>query len=137
MKIKVAHYRNLRDRTLRKRYNFTLEEYEKMLSAQNGKCACCKSDGALMNKRHKNLYVDHCHLSGKVRGIVCDECNKAIGFLRDSVANALDLAAYLHRTHSIESFVEVDILVRPDTRKFLESVIKSNWKRPVQTKVEI
>ena len=60
------------------RYGITKADYEKMLFVQMGLCAIC-----LMKPKNK-LHVDHDHLTGKVRGLLCGNCNKALGLLRDN-----------------------------------------------------
>jgi len=57
-------------------YGITLEEYNRMYSLQNGSCGIC------FNKT-KKLYVDHCHSTGKVRKLLCNRCNVAVGFMED------------------------------------------------------
>lgn len=70
-------------------YVLSLEEYEALLTAQAGACAICAGPGP--------LHVDHCHRTGRVRGLLCPPCNKGIGHLRDD-PNTLDkAAAYLRR----------------------------------------
>ena len=78
---------------LKQSYGITLEQYNEMLVAQNHKCAICGKDEAEVHINR--LYVDHCHTTGKVRGLLCHQCNFAIGLLGDSVNNALNAAAYL------------------------------------------
>lgn len=62
---------------LKNEYGITLCEYEAMLEQQNGLCAICQN-------RMDKVCIDHCHTSGKVRGLLCDNCNKAIGLLKDN-----------------------------------------------------
>lgn len=62
-------------------YKMTPNEFEAMLTAQNGVCAVCFRPE--MAKRRKNLAVDHNHHTGKVRGLLCDRCNLSLGLLRD------------------------------------------------------
>jgi hypothetical protein len=87
-------YRRLRrGAQLKYHYGITLSDYEAMLSAQGGACAIC---GGIAGPG-KALYVDHCHASGKVRGLLCDLCNKGLGHFRDKVSTVLLAASYLSR----------------------------------------
>ncbi len=75
---------------LKNMYNITLEEYNTILRHQNNKCAICDKHETLIKKR---LSVDHCHETGIVRGLLCNNCNAAIGLLcedQDIIINALD-----------------------------------------------
>lgn len=74
-----------------KMYGLTLDTYEAMLDAQNGVCKICFRG----NKDGRALAVDHNHATGKVRGLLCDRCNRGIGFLRDCAENLARAAAYL------------------------------------------
>ena len=61
----------------------TLEEYNNKLSAQHGLCAiCCRPETTLLNGQIKRLAIDHNHITGKVRGLLCDDCNRGIGLLQ-------------------------------------------------------
>ena len=53
-----------------------------MLEKQNNKCAICKKDRNIFKKR---LCVDHCHSTGKIRGLLCTNCNQGIGHLKDDL----------------------------------------------------
>lgn len=78
-----------RHRTLVYRYQITLEEYEDRLIAQGYKCAIC---GKAHNPAPKRkLHVDHCHATGKVRGLLCARCNGFMGTIDQdrSVISAL------------------------------------------------
>ena len=57
-----------------------LEHYEQLLDSQDGKCAICDRPPDASNTRGKGvLFVDHCHDSGDVRGLLCNDCNLIIG----------------------------------------------------------
>lgn len=71
-----GHYKKY---DLKSRYGITLEQYNNQLDIQNNKCAICGT------KSEKSLAVDHCHTTGKVRGLLCLKCNTAIGKLNDDV----------------------------------------------------
>lgn len=56
-----------------------------MYERQNGKCQICQGDGFLMREDHQaKLMVDHCHTTGRVRGLLCHNCNRALGLFKDS-----------------------------------------------------
>jgi len=64
-----------REYKMRSRYGIEIEEYDAMVEAQHGECAIChKSLG------QKNLFIDHNHETGRIRGLLCRKCNTAIGF---------------------------------------------------------
>jgi hypothetical protein len=73
-KLKKKEYR------LIKKYGITLNDYNSLLLKQNGCCKiCCEP-----HKENKTLAVDHCHKTGKVRGLLCHHCNTAIGLLKEN-----------------------------------------------------
>ena len=59
------HHRNLK-----RRFNLSPEEYAALVTAQNGVCAICTQADT------RRLSVDHCHITGKVRGLLCKKCNQ-------------------------------------------------------------
>jgi len=66
-----------RERTL----GVTQEDYLSMFTKQRGRCGIC--DQRLYSKRYKAFAVDHCHTTGRIRGLLCTRCNTAIGLLKD------------------------------------------------------
>ena len=64
---------------LRRTYGITLEQYDALVAQQNGGCAIC--DGP--PTRYGVFHVDHSHLTGGVRGLLCSRCNQALGLLGD------------------------------------------------------
>lgn len=65
---------------LARKYNVTLEWYDETLAAQGGHCALCPSIWAHQGSE-KLLFVDHCHKTGKARGMLCAKCNTHLGIL--------------------------------------------------------
>ena len=65
-----------------KRYGITLDEYKALLAKQKGKCAIC---GNGQSSVFVSLDVDHCHRTGKVRGLLCANCNSGLGRFQDKV----------------------------------------------------
>jgi hypothetical protein len=67
-------------------YGITAEQYYEMLDEQEGKCAICKSDSPNSERIESGkLFIDHCHDTQKVRGLLCAKCNFGIGYLNDDV----------------------------------------------------
>ena len=75
-----------------KKYGITVDQYRIMLEVQSGLCAICRR---LPTRSRKLLCVDHCHETGRVRGLLCSACNTAIGLLGDSRERLLAAADYL------------------------------------------
>jgi hypothetical protein len=96
-----------REYHLRRRYGITGADFDAMVEAQGGTCAVC--DG-------KPEHVDHDHKSGLVRGVLCFNCNQALGNVRDDIVVLRGLIAYLDRhTRSL--------LRRPVGDSLLEDVV--------------
>ena len=70
-------------------YGITLEDYNLMFEEQKGECAIC------FEKPTKKLYVDHCHTTGKVRGLLCQHCNFVLGQAKDNEQILLNAITYL------------------------------------------
>ena len=77
-------------------YGISGDDYVKMLADQNGGCAICGDDGKTSNGGV--LHVDHCHDSLRVRGLLCANCNQAIGKMRDDPDRLRRAADYLERS---------------------------------------
>lgn len=71
-------------------YNISIEDYETLLAAQNGICAICGKE-----ESHRSLSVDHNHNTGAVRGLLCNNCNVAIGMLNDDPNLCIKASRYL------------------------------------------
>lgn len=82
-----------REERLMSKYGISLKEYDEMLKQQNGKCKICGSEKVGGN--HKYLKVDHCHKTGKVRGLLCNDCNLGIGKLKDDPDILRNAAKYI------------------------------------------
>lgn len=82
-----------RDRDLQKAYNISIDDYLYLEEVQNNKCAICR--GTQRNKRTKYFDVDHSHKTGKVRGLLCTNCNQGIGKFQDNKELLLHAYNYL------------------------------------------
>jgi hypothetical protein len=80
--------RRKRSHYLRSTFGITIEQYDEMHEAQNGLCLVCDEPETVPDPRNPNsirrLAVDHCHTTGKVRGLLCQRCNMGIGYFRDN-----------------------------------------------------
>lgn len=82
-----------RERHFRSKYGITTAERDAMAKAQGHACAICRRpDGT---GKSEALHVDHCHRTGKIRGLLCGECNRAIGLLGDDPDRIRAAAEYL------------------------------------------
>lgn len=91
----LKRYRKMRpdlekNRQLKHRFGITLEDYHGLKNQQDNKCAICKTsfDNVTAN-------VDHCHTTGKVRGLLCSKCNHGLGLFKDSVDNLNEAINFL------------------------------------------
>lgn len=92
----VCKNTGLQDRYLKRTYSIGVKDYEAMLVEQDYKCALCGGTGFTMGKIHKMLLVvDHCHSTGKVRGLLCHNCNRGLGLFHDRSDVLLKAIQYL------------------------------------------
>jgi hypothetical protein len=89
-----AYLAKERNRHLKRTFGITAQDYDQMLANQNGGCAIC---GATECSSGASLAVDHCHRTGKVRGILCRDCNTSLGKLKDDRNILLKAVEYLDR----------------------------------------
>ena len=82
---KVVRYN--RHRHLKDKFGLTIEDFDAMLTAQNGVCAICSKEETApsVGVTLLQLSVDHCHKTGRVRGLLCRRCNNAMGQFEDSI----------------------------------------------------
>ncbi len=85
-----------RARNYRRKYGITIDDYDRMFQEQNGCCALCGRKDAGTN-RLAHFAVDHCHETGKIRGLLCYPCNVALGTLGDSPQSIEKVLTYLTR----------------------------------------
>lgn len=87
---RVRKFTNRKEEILWYKYSLPLAEYEGMLLRQSGACLICLSN-------EKKLVVDHCHRTKKVRGLLCAQCNSALGFLKENTESLVRAVAYLQK----------------------------------------
>lgn len=85
--------RRTRDKRLRKLYgaDFGIDAYDAMLASQGGSCVICRE------VPDNTFHVDHCHATGRVRGILCGACNNALGLFKDETNRLRAAIEYLER----------------------------------------
>lgn len=79
---------------LKRLYGITFEEYEQKLTEQNNSCEICGIDQIMLGHR---LHVDHCHTTGKIRALLCRDCNTLLGRAKDDPGVLQKAAEYLQR----------------------------------------
>ncbi len=81
---------------LKRDFGITLSQYKVMLSNQHGVCAICSQpETATYRGRLRHLSVDHCHATGKIRGLLCNDCNVGLGWFKDDSTRMRLAADYI------------------------------------------
>lgn len=87
-----------RDYNLRRYYGITLEEYEEKLKQQNYCCKICQNKTT--TRKNNRFDVDHCHKTGKIRGLLCSHCNIILSRCNDNEEILIKAIAYLREYHA-------------------------------------
>jgi len=93
-------------RNLKNKYSITPNQYDDLLIGQGGKCAICEIDYSLLSPINdipnntirnlkKGLFIDHDHITGRVRGLLCFNCNTGLGFFKDDPKLTAKTTEYL------------------------------------------
>lgn len=105
--------RGLQSRYLERNYGISLNDYLQRLNAQRRRCRLCGGEGFTMAEHHQlKLVVDHCHSTGRVRGLLCHNCNRALGLLRDDPATLRRAISYLSKDERRRQRAEPDLFNR-------------------------
>jgi hypothetical protein len=93
----TPHYRAVkRDYQLRKKFGIALAEYDRMLAAQGGHCALCpRTEPRGIGEERASFAVDHDHATGKIRGLLCLQCNIMLGNADDNPELLRSGASYI------------------------------------------
>jgi recombination endonuclease VII len=86
-----------RNRHIISTYGITLAQYDEMAVKQGGVCAICGRAPNGTNHVERSLVIDHCHDTGKIRGLLCNNCNSGMGMIGDSVEHLEAAIAYLKK----------------------------------------
>lgn len=90
--------RKMREARLRTAYGMSVAEFDRLAANQAGVCAICKREPSGRGATPPRLYVDHDHVTGAVRGLLCHSCNTGLGHLRDDRDRLLAAIEYLRRS---------------------------------------
>jgi hypothetical protein len=94
------NYQIGRNAHLKRTYNITIKQYHQIYKDQNGYCAICGNTKG----NNKVFHVDHDHLTGKVRGLLCNKCNKSLGGFQDSPEILQKAIDYLNKHNGTENY---------------------------------
>jgi hypothetical protein len=86
-KVRMYARRKARRKYYMSTYGLTVEERETLFEENGQRCEVCEGT--------ESLVIDHCHKTGKVRGVLCGSCNLALGFLKDKPSLAFKAGLYL------------------------------------------
>ncbi len=92
----------VRDSKMKSFYGIGLDRYNELVLEQNNKCAICRNEETIKDNRTgliKKLSVDHCHDTGIIRGLLCNNCNRAMGLFRDDPDILRKAILYLENRH--------------------------------------
>lgn len=80
----------------RRKYGMAPERFAELMASQSEACATCKTPFDWGDKQTKP-HIDHCHVKGHVRGILCNRCNTVLGLCKDDPALLINLSNYLKK----------------------------------------
>lgn len=114
-KNREKHNEAMRLGQLRRKFGMTAEDYERLLTKQNGKCAICEGN-CLTGRR---LAVDHSHTTNQVRGLLCQNCNIGLGKFKDDPKRLVSAVGYLLRASAVD--VKIEVVHRADKERDLSA----------------
>ena len=87
-----------REKDYKNKFGISINEYKMINENQKGLCAICgKKESFICKGRLYNLAVDHNHQTGKIRGLLCHDCNQALGLFKDNVSSLKKSIQYLEK----------------------------------------
>jgi hypothetical protein len=104
---RAAHKSEINERIRLKRYGLSEEGYKALLAQQHGRCPICK-------QKFDVPCVDHCHSTGRVRGLLCNKCNPGIGYFDDDPNRTRAATVYLEHAMGV-GVVKSSIIMRCET----------------------
>ena len=85
--------KKLKSKELLRKYGIDVDDYDRMVESQNNKCKICGTDEP---RGVGGWKVDHCHMTGKVRGLLCNNCNLGLGYFKDNTKSLQAAIEYLN-----------------------------------------
>lgn len=98
----IAGIRKYKEWNLRRKYDIGVTDYERMMTAQNNRCAICGKPPAMTNRANKSLHVDHDHTTGTIRALLCTQCNHLIGNCMESTGILISAIGYLAKHQPVK-----------------------------------
>ena len=98
LKWQQANPDKLRSYNLKRKFNITIEQYNELFNNQNGLCKICNKPETAIDKKNsklRDLAVDHCHKTKRVRGLLCTRCNIGLGAFEDNTKSLEVAIQYL------------------------------------------
>lgn len=88
--------KNYKNSILKTSFGITLEDFQDLLEKQNGVCAICNLPEISKHQFGvKNLAVDHNHITGKIRGLLCNKCNLTLGLVNENITILNKMISYI------------------------------------------
>lgn len=114
---------NARRYVLRSTFGITPEQYDEMAEMQRGVCAICGKTEECKNRR---LAVDHDHVTGKNRGLLCFKCNRALGGFGDDIDRLKKAIEYLeaHKMHGAPRWKPRELQALKETEKVVQEAVR-------------
>lgn len=99
---RFANPEKARSADYKHRYGVTAEEVEALFEAQGGLCRICDKPLQKKGRGPLSMHVDHCHITSRVRGILCAHCNRGLGLFEDDVERMSRAIQYLETETPVE-----------------------------------
>jgi Recombination endonuclease VII len=110
-----------RENNLKRKFNLTIKDYNKILELQNNKCFICQKPSL-----SKNLAVDHEHKTGLIRGLLCNMCNRALARFNDNSLLLQRAAIYLENPPATNALVKPRYGLKGRSNSKKKTLIKNN-----------
>jgi len=102
VRYRKTHPDRVKNYKLKTNYGISKCEYDQLLCDQNGKCAICGNEEIAVHnitKKKQSLAVDHCHKTKKIRGLLCQDCNRGLGKFHDDTLRLEKAIEYLKKNY--------------------------------------